>query len=193
MAGRNNPGFGAAHPSISKGNIGRCYLHLGRRIHPVPNRPGRTERNSSILHETRRWAHNYSVLLRADMYDMKKEKRRSRPLPSYTTRQPPAHIPRSHLCYLTVSSGPLGMDCTTSLISGIRCTNRLSRPIFIVIVLEGQLPQAPSNSSRTTGPSISTTRTFPLEKKAPGERGRGGDVIGCYRHTKRLTWFRYMR
>lgn len=83
------------------------------------------------------------------------------------------------------------MDCTTSLISGIRCTNRLSRPIFMVIVLEGQLPQAPSNSSRTTGPSISTTRTFPLEKKAQGERGMGGVVAGCHRHTKIPTWFRY--
>lgn len=63
---------------------------------------------------------------------------------------------------LTFNSGPLGMDCTTSLISGMRCTKRRSRPIFMVMVLDGQLPQAPSSSRRTTGPSISTTRTFPL-------------------------------
>ena len=78
---------------------------------------------------------------------------------------------RSSLC-LTFNSGPLGMDCTTSLISGMRCTSRLSSPIFMVMVLEGQLPQAPSSSRRTTGPSISTTRTFPL---MTGGKARGRD------------------
>mmetsp|Transcript_18370 Transcript_18370/g.57833 ORF Transcript_18370/g.57833 Transcript_18370/m.57833 type:complete len:200 (-) Transcript_18370:215-814(-) len=60
-----------------------------------------------------------------------------------------------------VRSGAEGTAWTTSEISGMTSFSRRSRPIFIVIVEEGQVPQAPSSSSRTTGPSIAATLTFP--------------------------------
>ena len=37
----------------------------------------------------------------------------------------------------------------------------------MVMVEEGQLPQAPCSSSFTTGPSISDTTTLPLRVRAP--------------------------
>lgn len=55
----------------------------------------------------------------------------------------------------------------TSEISGIFSLRRLSRPIFMVMVEEGQLPQFPCSSSFTTGPSISATATFPLHTSDP--------------------------
>ena len=54
-----------------------------------------------------------------------------------------------------------GRTWTTSEISGMASLRRRSNPIFIVIVDDGQSPQAPSNCSRTTGPSMPDTRTLP--------------------------------
>lgn len=49
----------------------------------------------------------------------------------------------------------------TSLTSGIISRNLRSMPIFRVIVLLGQSPQAPFSLTFTTGPSISTISTLP--------------------------------
>mmetsp|Transcript_18417 Transcript_18417/g.55085 ORF Transcript_18417/g.55085 Transcript_18417/m.55085 type:complete len:270 (-) Transcript_18417:262-1071(-) len=61
----------------------------------------------------------------------------------------------------SVSTGPSGCTCTTSLMSGIFSSRPRSRPIFIVIVLDGHEPHAPCSSSLTTLPSISRTATLP--------------------------------
>mmetsp|Transcript_2301 Transcript_2301/g.6427 ORF Transcript_2301/g.6427 Transcript_2301/m.6427 type:complete len:216 (+) Transcript_2301:63-710(+) len=61
----------------------------------------------------------------------------------------------------SVISGASGSTWTTSEISGMASLRRLSKPIFIVIVDDGQSPQAPSSCRRTTGPSMPDTRTLP--------------------------------
>ncbi len=51
--------------------------------------------------------------------------------------------------------------CTTSFTSGIASRSLRSMPIFRVMVLLGQLPQAPCRRTFTVGPSISTISTLP--------------------------------
>mmetsp|Transcript_16570 Transcript_16570/g.38086 ORF Transcript_16570/g.38086 Transcript_16570/m.38086 type:complete len:255 (+) Transcript_16570:30-794(+) len=68
---------------------------------------------------------------------------------------------RTTLICSSSRGGPSGMAWITSWISGIFSFNPRSRPIFMVCVEEGQVPHAPCNSNRTTGPSISVIATFP--------------------------------
>ena len=61
----------------------------------------------------------------------------------------------------SVRSGAPGITCSMTAISGIYSLRALSMPIVIVVVEEGQEPQAPSSSSLTIGPSIPTSFTLP--------------------------------
>ena len=66
-----------------------------------------------------------------------------------------------HVRRLPVARFGVQRTCTTSLTSGMVSRILRSMPIFRVIVLLGQLPQAPCRRTFTTGPSISTTSTLP--------------------------------
>ena len=57
--------------------------------------------------------------------------------------------------------GKVHSTCTTSLTSGMASRSLRSMPIFRVMVLLGQEPQAPWSRTFTIGPSISTTSTLP--------------------------------
>jgi hypothetical protein len=61
----------------------------------------------------------------------------------------------------SVKSGAPGITYSITAISGICSFKALSMPIVIVVVDDGQEPQAPSNSSLTIGPSIPTSFTLP--------------------------------